>query len=182
MWLSKRIFLGRITSIFFLWKHHSSLVLNRLKNLVPYSTFKSLYFTLVQSNFYYAELVYLDTFGSNHILLQKMHNGAAHVLRSFLTSPSLLPNKHIRESLYNIVDSFLVSFSVSFYETVELYINIIYKMNLCSLYPKMPVSTRSGSRQLIPWQNMRHQDLQCSVWFLWFWFLWLGRNFLYLYV
>jgi hypothetical protein len=58
--------------------------MNRLKHLVPYSALKSLNFTLEQSHFDYAELVYLNTLQSNNIIpLQKIQNKADRVLKSF---------------------------------------------------------------------------------------------------
>ena len=95
----------------------------RLKNLLPFCALKSLYFSLVQSHFDYASIIFLNTFKSNVTPLKIIQNKAVRILKPFLPSPSNFPLKSTTETLLHFI-IFLLFGKVSNFQVLCLRLSL----------------------------------------------------------
>ena len=71
-----------------------------LRSSLPFEAMRSLYCALIYSHLMFSSLVYLNTFSSHIMPLQRQQNKALRVLKSYLPFPKLYPAKSSADSLY----------------------------------------------------------------------------------
>ena len=75
-------------------------IMRILRSSLPLEAMRSLYYALIHSHLMFSSLVYLNTFSSHIMPLQRQQNKALRVLKSYLPSPKLYPANPSADSLY----------------------------------------------------------------------------------
>lgn len=97
-------------------------IMQRMKFILPLEAMRSIYFALVHSYLNYCPLIYLNTFRSHLIPLQRQQNKALRILKSYLPSPASFPSKSSTKSLYCLLNILPVELAVTFN-------SILFKVN-----------------------------------------------------
>ena len=79
-------------------------MMNHLKFILPFFALKSLYHSLVHSYINYCPIIFLNTFKTHILPLQRQQNKALRLLKNFLPSPFSYPGKSSTKSMYQILN------------------------------------------------------------------------------